>query len=177
MKSTFGIADAILLWIAQGFGSGRIPFAPGTFGSLVGLGWFAVLMALPSALSIQGFLLGVAISIWSSGRAEQTLGQKDPGSVVIDEIAAMPLCFASWIILEVWRSQSWPPLPVFLTGAGLWRTCGLFLAFRLFDIWKPWPIRASQSLRGGWGITVDDLLAAGYANLCFLGVHWAFSLV
>lgn len=167
----------ILLWIAQGFGAGRMPLAPGTFGSLVGLLWFAALVSLPSSISMASCLLGIAVSVWSSAHAERILRQRDPGSVVVDEIAAVPLCFVSWMVLEAVQGRGWPSMSLFFSGPGLWRTCGLFLGFRLFDVWKPWPIRASQSLPGGWGITVDDLLAAGYVNLCFLGVHWVFNLV
>ena len=141
------------------------------------MGWVALLVSLPPALAILGCLVGIAISIWSSARAERILRQKDPGSVIVDEIAALPLCFASWIAIEFSQNHAWPALELFFSGAGLWRTCGLFLGFRLFDIWKPWPVRSSQSLPGGWGVTVDDLLAAGYVNLCFLGVHWAFGAV
>ena len=169
--------NPLALWIAQGFGAGRIPVAPGTVGSVIGLGWFALLVSLTPTVAIAAWVASVAISIWSSGHAERMLQQKDPGSVVIDEIVALPLCFASWVIVEATQSHAWTDLNLFFTGAGLLRTGGLFVGFRLFDVWKPWPIRGSQSLPAGWGITVDDLLAAGYVNLCFLGVHWAFRLV
>src|SRR5271170_393685 len=75
------------LWIAQGFGVGRIPIAPGTFGSIVGLGWLALLLCVPSwPLFIAGNAAAVALSVWLCGEAERMLNKKDPGSVVLDEI-------------------------------------------------------------------------------------------
>src|SRR5580698_6915932 len=80
------------LWIAQGFGVGRIPFAPGTFGSIVGLGWLALLLCVKSwPFFIAGNVLAVALSVWLCGEAERKLNKKDPGSVVLDEIVANPL--------------------------------------------------------------------------------------
>jgi phosphatidylglycerophosphatase A len=88
----------VRLWIAQGFGVGLIPFAPGTFGSLVGLVWFGLLLATGHLWSyLLGMFVGLGLSVWLCGYAEKRLSQKDPGSVVLDEIAAMPLCFCCWI--------------------------------------------------------------------------------
>jgi phosphatidylglycerophosphatase A len=158
------------LFIAQGFGIGRIPFAPGTFGSLVGLLWFALLAAggdLGAYLAAS--MLGVALSVWLCGEAEKTLGERDPGSVVLDEIIAIPFCFLPWVVSE-WlrRGQQMPPLDVFFSGRGLVGTVFVFALFRLFDIWKPWPVRQSQRLPGGWGVTVDDVLAGFYTALVSL---------
>jgi phosphatidylglycerophosphatase A len=154
------------LWIAQGFGLGRIPFAPGTFGSLGGLLWFGVLL-YPGRweLFLPGCLLGLAVSVWSCGVAEKVLGRTDPGCVVMDEIAAMPCCFAVWCATAASGGRPWPGVDLFLSSAGLPWTVAVFCLFRLFDIWKPWPVKQSQELPGGWGVTVDDLLAAGYVNL------------
>ncbi|HZI32000.1 MAG TPA: phosphatidylglycerophosphatase A, partial [Candidatus Binatia bacterium] len=79
----------VMVWIAQGFGVGRIPFAPGTFGSVVGLLWFALLL-WPGNLwfLVGGIIVGVLVSVWFCGAAEKALNQKDPSSVVLDEIAA-----------------------------------------------------------------------------------------
>src|SRR6266850_1448021 len=75
-----------MLWIAQGFGVGRIPLAPGTFGSLVGVLWFGLLLATGSLWILAlSTLLGIALSVWLCGRAEKILGQRDPGSIVLDE--------------------------------------------------------------------------------------------
>lgn len=154
---------------------GRIPVAPGTFGSVLGLGWFALLL-LPGNLwgFIGGTLAGLAISVWLCGAAEKILGQTDPGSVVWDEISAIPLCFAAWVGVLCAHTGTLPPPGYFFASRHLWLTLGIFGAFRLFDVWKPWPVRQSQKLPGGWGVTVDDVLAAVYVSavcavllLCF----------
>lgn len=160
------------LWIAQGFGVGRLPFAQGTFGSLVGLGWFALLLCTGSwVLFAAGALAGVVLSVWLCGEAENQLRKKDPPSVVLDEIAALPLCFVASMILVNSGQQQWAGPAWFFSVPRLPLTAGTFLLFRLFDIWKPWPVRQSQALTGGLGITVDDLLAAGYVDL----VIWLLS--
>ena len=148
------------LWIAQGFGSGRAPFAPGTFGSVVGLGWFALLLAPGKPwLFIAGISASVVASVWFCGEAEKLLGQRDPPSVVLDEIIAIPICFAAWVWVKFNQEGVLPTVDYFFVGN--WpRTLAVFLAFRFFDVLKPWPIRQSQSLPGGWGVTVDDVLAA-----------------
>lgn len=154
------------LWIAQGFGLGRIPFAPGTFGSLLGLTWFALLLCARSELIFAlGTLAGIALSVWLCGEGERILKQHDPGSVVLDEIAAMPVCFAGWLVATGGGHGPWPAPSYFFSAAHWSETFGVFALFRVFDVLKPWPVRQSQSLHGGWGITVDDLLAAAYVNL------------
>ena len=156
------------LWVAQGFGIGRIPFGPGTFGSVLGLGWCALLIASGKFwIFIAGTIAGIALSVWLCGEGERILKQKDPGSVVLDEIAAMPVCFAGWVFLQWQRTGPMPSLEKFSSS---WTVVlFLFVAFRFFDIVKPWPVKQSQSLPGGWGVTVDDLLAALYVNL-LLGI-------
>ena len=162
-KGTLSRRDELSLWIAQGFDVGRIPFAPGTFGSLVGVLWFALLLVPGSLwLYVIGTLLGLAASVKFCGEAERILGESDPGSVVLDEIAVLPICFLPWVLLELWRTNSMPPVEVFFSGHALWKTAAVYVLFRVFDIWKPWPVRQSQNLPGGWGVTVDDLLAAVY---------------
>ena len=158
--------NRLLLWIAQGFGSGRIPVAPGTFGSVVGLGWFALLLLTGNLwLFLGGTLLGLALSVWLCGVGEKILGQTDPGSIVLDEITAIPLCFAGWVILLLWQNHPFPTPGFFFTKPNLLLTLGVFVAFRFFDVLKPWPVRQSQSLTGGLGVTVDDALAALYVNV------------
>lgn len=155
--------EELSLWLAQGFDIGRIPVAPGTFGSLVGLLWFALLLVPGSFwLFVIGTLVGLAASVKCCGEAERILGESDPGSVVLDEIAAIPICFLSWVVLELWRVKSMPPVETFFSGHGLWKTVVVYVLFRVFDIWKPWPVRQSQNLPGGWGVTADDVLAAVY---------------
>jgi len=151
------------LWIAQGFGAGWVPMAPGTVGSVVGVGWFFLLLLTHSWVWFAlGNLLSFGLSVWLCGEGEKALQKKDPPSVVFDEIAAMPCCFIVWMLAA--------PIPIQRLGPGFFCRQGLatiiiFALFRLFDVWKPWPVRQSQALPGGWGVTVDDFLAAGYVNL------------
>jgi phosphatidylglycerophosphatase A len=153
----------VKLWIAQGFGIGRVPFAPGTFGSLIGFLWFILLIASANlTLFIGGLVGGVAISVWLCGAAELELKRTDPPSVVLDEIVAIPVCFASWIGICYSKTGMLPGPGYFLSGRHWVLSLGILALFRLFDIWKPWPVRQSQGLPGGWGVTIDDVLAALY---------------
>jgi phosphatidylglycerophosphatase A len=156
----------LALWIAQGFGIGRMPFAPGTFGSLVGLLWFVMLLQSSHLwLFLAGLALGGALSVWLCGVGENILGRKDPGSVVLDEITALPVCFLPWLI-KLWiPNHAVPATASFFGPRTWWWSAAIFLLFRIFDILKPWPIRSSQSLHAGWGVTADDFLAAGIVAL------------
>lgn len=168
-KGTHSLHDDWYLWLARGLDVGRIPFAPGTFGSLVGLLWFLVLVVPGSfTVFIAGCLVGIFVSVKCCGEAERILGKEDPGEVVLDEIVAIPICFVPWLIAEVWQHGAVPLPDAFLTGNGLWKTLGLYVLFRVFDIWKPWPVRQSQGLPGGIGVTADDVLAACYVAVLSL---------
>jgi phosphatidylglycerophosphatase A len=164
---------SMILFIAQGFGIGRIPFAPGTFGSLVGMLWFVLLLLTANIwVYMSGAVLGVGLSIWLCGAAERILRQKDPPSVVLDEIVALPFCFLPWVAGAWLRKHAVPPPETFFTTHTWLATVAIFTLFRVFDIAKPWPVGQSQRLPGGWGVTVDDLLAAAYVallSLAFLG--------
>ena len=160
------------LWLAQGFGIGRIPVAPGTFGSGVGVLWFALLLLTGHAwLFVAGMLAAIALSVWLCGVAEQLLGKTDPGSVVLDEIAALPVCFLGLVAIKWYQTGSLPAPAGFFSSHGWLLTLGVFIAFRFFDVAKPWPIRQSQALPGGWGVTVDDVLAALYVNAVVLLIY------
>ena len=134
--------------------AGLSPRAPGTAGSALAA-LLAPLIFLP--LPLWGRLLFLAVIVVTGGlaatRAEILLGRTDPGEVVIDELAGV------WIAL----------LPL---GADQWSWPGLvwaFALFRLFDIWKPWPVHASETwLPAGWGIMLDDILAGLMAMCCML---------
>lgn len=169
VESTRKAAEAVILWAAQGFGIGRIPVAPGTWGSLLGAVWLLILL-LPGQLWIYaaGLILSTFFSVWVCGCAEKILGRTDPGSVVMDEIIAVPVCFAAWIGRQMIQTGHFPSPGSLLESGNLPVFIGLVAAFRFFDIAKPWPVRQSQCLPGGWGITVDDVLAALYVNLCYL---------
>jgi phosphatidylglycerophosphatase A len=169
---------SLRLRIAQGFGLGRIPLAPGTFGSVAGVLWFAFLVARGRLwVLVIGTLGGLALSVWLCGVGEKILGKKDPGSIVLDEITAMPLCFWSWAGALWWKTGHAPGLEQFFSPSNWLMTLAVFAAFRFFDVLKPWPVRQSQALPGGWGITVDDTLAAVYVNVLVLCVSAARGLV
>jgi phosphatidylglycerophosphatase A len=156
---------SLVLWIAQGFGIGKISFAAGTFGSLVGLLWFAILLATRSYwIFLAAGVLGIGLSIWLCGEAEKILEQTDPGSIVLDEIIALPICFLSWVSWLYVRDGVLPPPEYFFSDQQWLRTFAVFAAFRFFDIVKPWPVRQCQSLHGGLGVTMDDVAAALYVN-------------
>jgi phosphatidylglycerophosphatase A len=163
-----GLKQKLTLFVAQGFGIGRSPVAPGTFGSLLGVGWYALLLfSGRSWVMLIGSALAIALSIWFCDRAEVILGQRDPGSVVLDEIVAIPVCFASWTLFYFQTHGALPGLKDLF--ANNWPViAAIFLAFRVLDIVKPAPVRQSQGLPGGWGVVVDDLLAALYVNLLTL---------
>ena len=138
-------------FIALGFGAGLAPRAPGTFGTL--LGWAIFLVAYEwlaplviAFLAIPLFFLGV----WACERTGRDLGVQDHGSMVWDEVVAfLPLAA--------------------LCSASLLMQLVAFGLFRLFDIWKPFPIRLfEQRLKGGFGVMFDDLVAACYAYLVII---------
>ena len=163
---------ALIVCVAQGFGIGRVPFAPGTFGSLLGLLWCVLLVASGEYWAyLAGTVFGLILSVVVCGLAEKILNEKDPPSVVFDEIVAMPVCFLPWVTVAWAKLQGMPPVEHFLTTrAWLW-TAAIFALFRAVDVLKPWPIGRSQNLPGGWGVTVDDLLAGlvvGLISLLFV---------
>lgn len=141
-------------FVALGFGSGLVPKAPGTFGTLVGLPLFALLMTLPEPAHLPVIALLFVIGIPLCTRAGTALGVSDHGGIVWDEIVAMLL------VLE-FTPHSWR---WWLLAFGL---------FRLFDIWKPAPIRQCDAhLKGGFGVMFDDLLAALYAVFSLKALQW-----
>jgi phosphatidylglycerophosphatase A len=170
--------NRFLLWIAQGFGLGQIPFAPGTFGSILGLIWFLVLLRTGNVWVFLGATLaGLPVSIWLCGLGERALRRKDPQSVVLDEVVAMPFCFTGWLGIVLAKTGSMPQWE-YLWADYHWLVLpGVFVAFRFFDVRKPWPVRQSQSLPGGWGVTVDDALAAVYVNLVVFAVYGGLALL
>ncbi|UTF50865.1 phosphatidylglycerophosphatase A [Desulfomicrobium sp. ZS1] len=132
--------------------AGRMPKAPGTWGSLVAaiLAPF-LFLPLPIWGRIVVLLLLFPFGSWCAGKAEKSMCCKDPSCVVVDEL------WGQWITL----------LPLAVSDT-LW-IIPAFLFFRLFDITKPWPVRASERwLPGGWGIMIDDGLAGLYALMTLL---------
>ena len=141
--------ERALTGLATFGGIGRIPWTPGTWGSLVGLLiglWWPVHGVAGFVAVGLGFLLGVVVS----GAAARAAGTTDPREVVIDEVWAM----WAMTVLDPLRLLH---IPVFAVIA--------FVLFRACDVLKPFPIRRLERLPGGWGIMVDDLVALGYAVL------------
>lgn len=162
-----------ILFIAQGLGIGRIPVAPGTFGSVLGVLFFLGIVGSGPLLFGLAVLLSIPLSAKFCGDAEKIMGKKDPGSVVLDEIIALPICFIAWLVILFLHKSPWPHASYFLSKQNWPITVGIFVFFRIFDVWKPWPVRGSQSLPGGWGVTIDDVLAAVYVNVCFVAYYLA----
>ncbi|MCL1887098.1 MAG: phosphatidylglycerophosphatase A [Betaproteobacteria bacterium] len=142
-------------FISLGFGSGLSPIMPGTAGTLLGWFLFYILTAVwPSYFTqltwsiivILGFILGV----WTSTKSENALNSPDDGSIVWDEVIGI------WLVLLV------------LMPTTLITACWAFFLFRLFDMTKPPPIRQIDArLKGGLGVMLDDILAAGYALIAY----------
>ena len=136
------ITDRLALAVATVGGVGYSPVAPGTAGSLIAV---AILWLVPFSRFglIAYFLVVTLVGVWAAHRAEGLIGGKDPGAIVVDEVAGMTLS-----VLAL------PLTPAVLVVA--------FVLFRVFDVVKPPPARGSQSLRGGIGVVVDDLIAGLY---------------
>jgi len=139
------------MFIATGFYSGYLPKAPGTWGSLVGL----LLFFLLHTLTLQIYLAVVAgifvLGTFAAGEAEKIMDRKDPGLVVIDEIVGILITMIAI-----------PATPLAMALG--------FILFRIFDIWKPFPIRLiDQRFHGGLGIMLDDIVA-GIFSLVILQV-------
>jgi len=145
---TRGLPTPVVLGWATLGPLGKRLRAPGTWGSAAGLLYFLVGF---TGMGIIGNLLASAIGAYLAvgicGEAEIRLGRHDPGEVILDEFAAMPLCFLGW----QWIAGPAPAWAVFAAG---------FALFRLFDIWKPWAIGLLEGLPGGWGVVLDDTAAA-----------------
>ncbi len=156
-----------LLLLAQGFGLGRLHPGPGTWGSLGGVLLTAGLLLVPHpAFYIATVLILTATSIPICSVAERALGETDPGSVVLDEIIAVPIAFSGYAV-HWWSVGATPRIE----GISQWwpALVAAFVLFRIFDIWKPWPIRRLQNLHGGLGIVLDDV-AAALVSALLLGI-------
>jgi phosphatidylglycerophosphatase A len=144
-------------WLASGLGSGFSPKAPGTVGSLVALlPWYLWLRDLPMWHYMLVLGCGFALGVWAADWVIGKLGCQDPGVVVWDEVIGLGLA-------------------LFFAPPGWAWMLGGFVAFRVFDIWKPWPVRwADREVHGGFGTMLDDLLAGGYA---WLALHLAEAII
>ena len=164
--------NRLILLVRPGAWHRAFTKGPGTVGTLLGLLLF-ILLLLPGNFGFfVGMLVFLAIaSVYFCERAEVILNQRDPGSIVIDEIVAVPLCFAGWVS-TLYLARSDAGVPHFFSGQNIGWTVGVILLFRVFDIAKPWPVGPSQSMPKGWGVTMDDLLAALYVNIVVGLVAW-----
>src|SRR3954470_14146654 len=138
-------------FIALGFGSGLVPFAPGTWGTLLSWGLCALLMLVvpPVVIAFAAIPL-FFVCVFARERTGRDLGVADHGSMVWDEVVAfMPLAA--------------------IASAAWWLQAVAFVLFRIFDIWKPYPIAlVERNVKGGMGVMVDDAMAAAYAYVAFL---------
>jgi phosphatidylglycerophosphatase A len=142
-------------WIATALGAGLAPKAPGTAGSLVALlPWWFLLRELAWPWYGLVLLAGFALGVWACAVCDRRLGRHDQGALVWDEVIGM------WITLIAAPPQWW----------WMWVGFGLF---RLFDIWKPWPVSwADRRVHGGLGVMLDDVLAGIYAAIVLQVLAW-----
>ncbi len=141
--------------LATWFGSGLLPKAPGTWGSLAAIPFAWVIAHLFGSVALVPAALGIfLVGWWASDRVSQASGIKDPGLIVIDEVAGQ------------WLTLAAAPPGLVAWGLG-------FLLFRAADIAKPWPASwADRSVPGGLGVMLDDLLAALYSGAALLALRY-----
>ncbi|MDP3017006.1 MAG: phosphatidylglycerophosphatase A [Deltaproteobacteria bacterium] len=135
-----------ILMFATGFGAGYSPIAPGTLGTLVAIPIYYFLSEIPFPLyeiTLTGFFF---LAVWVSEKTEAVLGKKDDSRIVIDEMMG-------FFITMLWVTKT----PFFILVG--------FILFRFFDIFKPFPIRRFEKVRGGFGVVLDDVMAGIYANI------------
>lgn len=147
------------LWhlLATGFGSGLFPWMPGTMGSLAAIPFWWLMAFLPLPAYALLVTLGIFLGVYLCHRTAKDMGVHDHGSIVWDEFIGM------WITLMALPSKTWS-----------WVFAGLVI-FRLFDIWKPWPINwCDRNVKGGLGIMTDDIIAGALSAgvLYYLGHYW-----
>lgn len=137
-------------WLACGFGSGLTPVAQGTFGSLAALLPWLLLRELALPWYVLVLLLGFGVGVWACNMASRALGVADHRSIVWDEF------IGQWIAL----------LPLLVLPAPWWWIVVGFALFRLFDVWKPWPISwLDRRVKGGMGVMIDDVVAGVFAAI------------
>jgi phosphatidylglycerophosphatase A len=172
-RAARSVKDYLALAIAT-CGVGYLPLAPGTWGSLLAVAFYLFLHAawfphtdIPPGAFVQSYLLVqvvlvvavTIIGIWAASRTERILKIKDPGKVVIDEVAGQLIA-----LLPV-AGRLW------LVGDAMMVVVA-FVLFRFFDIVKPYPARKFESLESGWGIMADDLVAGVYAAFGVALIRW-----
>ncbi len=144
--------------MATAGGAGFAPLAPGTAGAAVGVVLHLLLATLSPWLYALGAVALLSLGIRAADAAERFYGRKDDGRIVIDEVVGQLLALAP-LALQGVRS-SWLPV---VTG---------FVAFRVFDVWKPKPVRWAERLGGGAGVMLDDVVAGALAAPLVAGFAW-----
>ena len=164
-----GVADYFALAMTT-VGVGYLPLAPGTWGSMVGVGIYLLISWVETTVASHGGARAITsehaaafhwtlnsvmltayclLGVWASGRSIPLLGNEDPPEAVVDEVMGQLITFAFIPFGLAW--------PFVLAG---------FLLFRIFDIWKPYPIDDLQGLPGGLGVCADDVVAGVFAGVC-----------
>lgn len=145
MNQNFNIKQVFqdpLSFIAFGFGSGLSPIMPGTCGTIMGVIWYLLLCKLPFWIYLSFIVIAYGIGIWICENVSNKLGVHDYPGIVWDEMVGF------------WITMIGIPCDIMTVISG-------FVLFRIFDIWKPWPISwVNNNIKGGHGIMFDDLLAA-----------------
>lgn len=157
------------------FGVGYLPLMPGTYGSIIGIGIYLSvrqleiggeiylsqldwqigrIIAWQHVVNLVVFLLFCFLGVWAANRATQLFRNKDPQQAVVDEIIGQLIVFLFVPFAIGWQFV--------LAG---------FLLFRLFDIWKPYPIDSLQNLPAGIGVCADDVLAGVYGGICLALIY------
>ena len=149
--------------LATWFGAGRLQPASGTWGSLAALPFAWVIHHYAGAIGLLiASLVIFALGCWAAQKFEEAQGSHDASAIVIDEVAGQWLCLSLAPVALAWGS---------LLAYGL-----CFALFRLFDIWKPWPIGwLDAKVAGGFGVMIDDMAAGLFGLVCFAGIWWLLS--
>jgi phosphatidylglycerophosphatase A len=150
------LPSSLAIWIATVGGVGRLPIAPGTWGSALALALFPLLAWIGMVPYLGTVVAVTAVGTAAAGPAERALGRKDDGRIVIDEVAGQLLTLAPLVPLrESLQVAHWLHFSPFL-----WLAVTGFVAFRVLDVWKPGPVRwAQERFPGGLGVMADDLVA------------------
>lgn len=141
-------------FLAFGLGSGTAPIAPGTFGTLMAIPFYLLLQHLPLIAYLFFVLIFIIVSIWICDRVSREMQVHDHPGICLDE-------FAGFFVTMISAPIGW-----------YWIVVGFFL-FRLFDIWKPWPIRYfDKKIQGGLGIVLDDVMAGVFSMIVMYVIAW-----
>ncbi len=153
--------NRLIVFSGVGFGSGLAPKAPGTFGSAFALLFVPIWLYLGFVNSLFAIVIMSLVGIYICGQTAKVMDVHDDGRIVWDEFAGQSITFLPLIYLG---QMNW-----------LWLLIG-FALFRLFDVWKPWPIRViDRQVGGGFGIMLDDIIAGLWAALC-IWIYFYFTM-